>query len=345
MATVERIDEGVAPDGKPAYSWLLKTKSAEAQILSWGATLTKLKTPDRNGKLGHVVLGFEKAQSYFKPHPYMGSTIGRFANRIKDGRISIDGTSIQLSQNDSKNHLHGGSEGFHNCSWNGEYSVSDQEATVILTHKSPDGSQGYPGDLNSTIIYSLHEDGALTISFHSNTNKSTVVSMTNHSYFNLSDGSEDHIRDHQLKLHCQLYTPSDKQGIPTGETQKTNGSHLDFSTLRPFPKPDSKLLQYDNNMIIDGEFGSLRPAARITHPKSGRCIDIETSKPCLQLYTGQYINPSLKGHHQEELKPNHGFCIEAQHVPNAPNQQKLPDAILRPGEQYQETVRLSFSLI
>ena len=340
MASIHSIDEGLAPDGEQAFTWLLKTKTMEAKILSWGATLTQLKTMDRLGRLGDIILGFDEASQYFKEHPYFGSTIGRYSNRIRNGRFQMNDVPFQLNQNQPPHHLHGGDQGFDKVSWSGEGFADTDQASVKLRYTSIDGEQGYPGTLEANVTYKLKETGELSISYEAKTDRPTIVNLTNHSYFNLSNGGRTQIGQHEIKLFADSYVVTDGKGIPTGEISPVP-SPLDFSHRSPL-STDGKSLELDQCYAVKGTPGTLRPAATVWDSNSGRQMEVWTTQPGIQLYTGQFINPGLLGREGIGYGPNHGFCLEAQNFPDAPNQSHFPNPCLNPGEKYQETIVFRF---
>jgi aldose 1-epimerase len=321
-----------------------------AKITNFGGHLTELHVPDRNGEMADIVLGHSTLEPYLDrtTNPYFGSIVGRYANRIAKGEFTLDGKQYTLDASSGGNHLHGGRVGFDLKVWDAELVPDNPEGPALrLTYSSPDGEEGYPGRLHTTVVYTLTHDDALRIDYQANADEPTVVNLTNHSYFNLSgEASGDLITGHVLELNADHYTVVDEELIPTGETARVTGTPFDFTT----PHPISESLGdiggnpgYDHNFVVDGDVGELRPAARMYDPASGRVMEIHTTQPGIQFYDGNLLAGSITGKGGKVYVKHYGFCLETQHFPDSPNQPGFPSTVLRPGEEYQETTVHRFS--
>lgn len=352
-ATAERRDFGSLDDGREIESVVLVNDNGiAATVITIGATLQSLLVPDRNGTTGDVVLGYATAARYLEQPQYFGSTVGRFANRIAGGRFSLDGTDYQLERNDGPNHLHGGITGFDKVVWR-IVSVSDGPgASVVLAYSSADGEGGYPGNLEVRATYTLNERNELRIEYAATTDKPTIVNITNHSYFNLAgDASGADILDHELTLHAERFTPVDATLIPTGELRNVAGTPFDFrspTTIgRNIRDGDNEQLMfghgYDHNFVIRGEAGVLRPAARLVDHSSGRVMELLTTAPGVQFYSGNFLDGSIAGKNGRVYRQGDALCLEPQVFPDAPNKPGFPAARLDPGQTYRNTMVFRFS--
>lgn len=336
---------GKTPDGTVVDLYTLTNKSgAVAKITTYGATLTELHVPDRNGKLGDVVLGFSNLQQYLDGHPYFGSTVGRVANRIGHGKFTLDGVEYPLATNNGSHHLHGGEKGFDKVVWRARTVKSNLGPAVEFAYTSPNLEEGYPGELISRVTYTLTNNNELRLDYTAKTDAPTPVNLTHHSYFNLS--GKGSILDHELMLAAKRYTPGDATMIPTGKIASVKGTPFDFTKATPMgarigqlkPRPAySDPGGYDLNYVLDGGGKNLALAARVRDPKSGRVMEILTDEPGIQFYTGNFLDGSLKGKNGVVYKKNSGFCLEAQHYPDSPNKPEFPSVILRPGQVYKQT--------
>jgi aldose 1-epimerase len=333
MKRVEERDYGKMPDGTAVKEFTLRNdKGMVAKVVSYGATLTELQVPDKNGTTVSVVLGPKSLEEYLKGYPSAAATIGRFGNRIGNARFTLDGVEYKLAANNGKNHLHGGPTGFAKRIWQGK-ALEGSEAKVQFSYLSKGGEEGYPGNLNVKVTYTLTEKGELRLDYEATTDKATVINLTNHAYFNLA-GSGD-ILDHELWLAANEYTPVDDGLIPTGEIASVKGTPLDFTKqthvgarIDQF-KP--KLNGYDHNFVLGGGgAGSPVLAARLSDPQSGRVMEMRTTEPAFQLYTGNHVKHA-------------GLCLETQHYPDSPNKPNFPSATLRPGQTFQSTTIYAFS--
>lgn len=323
---------------------LSNDQGMEAKVSSYGAILTALTVPDREGRGADVVLGFDRLEDYLKGHPYFGTTTGRVANRIAGGVFELNGTTYNLAKNNGPNHLHGGDVGLDKKAWNAvaESSTGTGPVSVALTHLSPDGDEGYPGNLDLKVVYSLTADNELRIDYEATTDQPTPVNLTNHSYFNFSDPGRHDILDHELTLNADHYTPVDETSIPTGEIRAVAGTVMDFREPTRIGDRIEKLEGdpggYDHNYVLNQATpGTLSLAARVRDPKSGRVMEIHTTEPGIQLYTANYLDGSLTGKGGAVYAKRHAFCLETQHFPDSVHHPGFPPIILQPGETYRQT--------
>lgn len=314
---------------------LRSSAGLEATILDHGATLMRLRVPDAAGRPGDVVLGFDDAQAYLGPHPYLGCIVGRYANRIASARFELDGRSVALTANDGANTLHGGTRGFDEVTWQAE-AIGD--AAVELRHRSPDGDEGFPGNLDARVVYRL--DGAsLRIEYRATSDAPTVVSLASHAYWNLDDGGATPILDHRLTIAAAHYTPVDAALIPTGALAAVEGTPFDFRTPRAIGERMPQPGGYDHNFAFDGPSGRLRLEAA----RSGRVLSLTTTLPGLQLYSGSCFDGVQRFRAGVATPRFGGVALEAQHFPNAPNEPRFPCAVLRPGSVYAHSCVYAFS--
>lgn len=331
---------GKLPDGQRIDLYTLANDAGvKAKIMTYGAIVTSVETPDRNGKPGEVTLGFDSLEGYLAGHPYFGAIAGRVANRIAKGRFTIDGVEYKLATNNGENHLHGGNKGFDKVVWKAE--PSDKGASLKLSHVSPDGDEGYPGKLSVTVIYTLTDANELRIDYTATTDKPTPINLTNHAYWNLADGGKSDVLGHVLKLNADRYLPVDANLIPTGELKSVRGTPMDFT--RPekigarIDEVPGEPKGYDHCFVLNQKSpGELTMAARVEDPASGRVMEIYTTEPAIQLYTGNFLDGSLKSR-GADYKQHHAFCLETEHYPDSINQPKFPSTLLKPGETYRQT--------
>ena len=331
-------------DGREAHKYTLtNTNGLEAEITNYGATLVALRIPDANRDTEDVVLGHDTLHEYVADTNYFGSIVGRYANRIADGRISVDGTEHQLSKNDGDNHLHGGLQGFNKKLWN----AKTRGDTLQLTYMSPDEEEGYPGNLTATVRYTLTDHDELKIEYTATTDKATHCNLSHHSYFNLA-GTGD-ITRHRLTINARHYTPIREGLIPTGELRNVAGTPLDFTNPTEIgarihePNPQLQLGNgYDHNWALDNP-GLSTPAATVHEPTTGRVMELYTTEPGLQFYSGNFLDGQTKGKEGKVYPHRGGLCLEAQHYPDTPNQPRFPTTLLRPGETYQQTTIYRFT--
>jgi len=336
---------GTTPDGQTVELYTLRnSKGAEARIMNYGGVLVSLKVPDRSGVLGDVVAGLDSFQDYLKPPPYFGAIIGRYGNRIGNARFTLNGVEYNLSKNDGQNSLHGGARGFDKRLWQAT-PLSPQ--SLELKYRSADGEEGYPGNLDVTVKYTLTDANELRIDYSATTDKDTVVNLTNHSYFNLS--GEGDILAHEVMINADRFTPIDKGLIPTGELKDVTGTPFDFRTATPIGKrieqKDQQLIfagGYDHNWVLNRTGNGLEMVAKVSDPKSGRMMEVLTTQPGLQFYTGNFLDGTLKGKGRTYARRS-AFCMETQHFPDSPNKPSFPSTVLKPGSVYQSTTVYRFA--
>ena len=336
---------GRTPEGQLVRLHTLTNKNGmSVSIMDYGATIVKIFAPDRNGKLDDVVLGFDKFSPYLHIKTYFGATIGRYGNRIAKGQFQLSKTIYQVTRNDGPNSLHGGLRGFDKHMWKVEPVESDVPA-IRFSRLSPDGEEGYPGNLFVSVTFSLNDDNELRISYEATTDKPTVVNLTNHSYFNLA--GEGTILKHVVTLHADAYTPVDATLIPTGEIKAVAGTPWDF--LNPTPiglhlkETGGKPVGYDHNFVLNkGWFSDWSVAAEVEDPKSGRTLTVSTDQPGVQFYTGNFLDGTLTGAGGTVYRQYTGFCLETQHFPDSPNHDNFPSTVLAPGDVYKTSTVYAF---
>ncbi len=340
---------GVLPDGKAVTCYTLRNATGtEVSVINYGGIITSLKTIDKQGQFADVVLGYDSLSSYLKSTPYFGALIGRYGNRIAKGKFSIDGKSYSLPINNNENHLHGGTQGFDKVFWNIE--VLPDSTSLKLTYTSVDGEQGYPGTLSTEVIYTLTDADELKIEYHATTDKKTIVNLTQHTYFNLTGNANQKIMDHQLMIDAPQYLPVDKTLIPTSELKSVSGTPFDFNTLTSIGsrinQDDEQLkfgLGYDHCWILNQYDGkTLRKVAELYEPKSGRALEVSTTEPGLQFYSGNFLDGTLIGKDGIAYKHRSGLCLETQHFPDSPNKPLFPTVVLNHGENYSTTTVYKF---
>jgi aldose 1-epimerase len=341
-AQVRKSSFGKLPDDTAVDLYTLENANGlVAKVTNYGTIISELHVPDRDGKYGDVVLGFDNLEQYLKGHPCFGCTVGRVANRIAKGRFTLDGKTYTLAVNNGPNHLHGGLEGFDKKVWKAE---PQQGAAVKFTYISPDGEEGYPGTLTAAVTMTLTDDNGLRLDYHAITDKPTPVNLTNHSYFNLA-GCGDALQ-HELILAADYYTPSDSTLIPTGEIKPVRGTPMDFTRPHPIGSRFSQVHAvppgYDHNYVLNGGGKGLALAARVCEPESGRVMEVHTTEPGVQLYTANFLDGSLTGKGGIVYRQHAAFCLETQHFPDAVNQPRFPSVILRPGQIYRQTTDFKF---
>jgi aldose 1-epimerase len=339
---VERC--GAAPCGAEIVRVTLASPAGvRAELLSWGATLARLLVPDRRGVAGDVVLGFDSLAGWLGPHPHVGGTIGRYANRIARARFTLAGREHHLAPNEPPHHLHGGSPGFDRRPWRAEPFAAGDETGVVFRLASGDGDQGYPGTLEASARYALADSGELRVELAATTDRPTVVSLTQHAYWNLADGGAGDVLGHELEVAAGAYLPVDGARIPTGEVAGVAGTALDFRRPRTLAAALAAApAGLDHNLVLDagGAFGF---AARLRDPASGRTLELATSAPGLQLYTANAFDGSLRGRGGAAWRRHAGVCLEPQRLPDAPNRPEFGRALLEPGERYCERSHYRFA--
>jgi len=329
---------------------LKNSRGMEAAITSYGGIVVSLRVPDRDGRIADVALGFDRVEEYRKEHPYFGAIIGRYGNRIAKGRFTLNGVEYKLAQNNGENHLHGGIRGFDKVTWMAREFRAAGGPALELTYTSRDGEEGYPGNLTATVTYTLTENNELRIDYTATTDKDTVVNLTNHTYFNLAGQGEGDVLGHQVTIAADHFTPVDAGLIPTGELRSVEGTPFDFRQPHAIGErigvQDEQLAfgkGYDHNFVLNGPEGTLRPAARVVEPGSGRVMEVLTTEPGLQFYTGHFLDGSIRGKSGTAYRHRYGFCMETQHFPDSPNNPYFPTTVLTPGQKYQTTTTYRFS--
>jgi aldose 1-epimerase len=336
---------GKTAEGTPVDLYTLTNKSGmTAKIMTYGATLISLNVPDKSGKMADVVLGFNTLEPYLKGHPFFGSIAGRVANRIAKGKFTLEGKEYTLAVNNGPNSLHGGLKGFDKKVWKASV-VKGEAPGVQFALKSPDGEEGYPGTLNTTVTYTLTDENEIKIEYTATTDKPTPVNLTNHSYFNLA-GKGD-VLSHVVQIFAEKYTPVDDTMIPTGELRNVQGTPFDFLTPRTIgeriEKTGGNPAGYDHNYVLNAGGRTLGLAAEVYDPTSGRVMRAFTTEPGMQFYTGNFLDGTLKGKTGELYQKQAGFCFEMQHFPDSVNQPSFPSTILNPGDTYKQTTIYAFS--
>jgi aldose 1-epimerase len=348
-ASVVKQDFGKTKDGTPVDLFVLtNANGVQAKITNYGGIVTELHVPDRDGKLGDVVLGFDNLPSYLAGHPFFGAIAGRVANRIAKGKFTLDGKEYKLAINNGPNSLHGGLQGFDKKVWKAEPIETADAVGVKLSYLSKDGEEGYPGDLSVTVTYALTNQNELRIDYKATTDKATPVNLTNHSYFNLAGAkSGGDVLGHELMLEADNFTPVDDTLIPTGEIKPVKGTPLDFTMPHTIGERIAQIPKsiggYDHNFVLNGGGKKLALAARVREPKTGRVLEAYTTEPGVQLYTGNFLDGSSKGKGGVAYNKHAGFCLETQHYPDSINQPKFPSVVLQPAKEYRTTTVYKFS--
>lgn len=346
---VLKSDFGKTPAGEQAHLFTCTTPNGlRLTLTDYGACIVTMEVPDRAGNLANVNLGFDSLEKYLAHTAYFGCVVGRYGNRIANGRFTIDGKGYTLATNNGTAHLHGGIKGFNKHVWKGEEFKTDKAVGVRFTRRSPDGEEGYPGNLDATVTYALSNDNELRLDYQAITDKPTVVNLTNHAYWNLAGSGSGDVLGHKLTLAADQYLPVNAAMIPTGELAPVAGTPMDFTspraigeriaeTKRGVPPPGG----YDHCYALRSKSGELARAARVEEPISGRVMEVFTTEPGVQLYTANFLDGgAVNGGHKQ-----HGaFCLETQHFPDSPNQPKFPSTLLRPGQTFKSTTLHRFSV-
>jgi aldose 1-epimerase len=347
-AGIEKLPFGHL-DGKEVDLYVLTNANGMVvKITNYGATITELDTPDRNGKFDDVVLGFDTLDGYLQKEPYFGAIVGRVGNRIAKGRFTLNGTTYQLATNDGPNHLHGGNKGFDKVVWDGRRGASGGGSpSVEFTYVSHDGEEGYPGNCTVKVTYSLSDANELSIGYVVTTDKDTPVNVTNHSYFNLGGAENGGILDHVLQINADRFTPVDSTLIPTGELKAVAGTPMDFRQPtrigEHIMEVGGKPIGYDHNYVLNGGGGALAPVATVYDPKSGRVMDIASTEPGVQFYSGNFLDGTLTGKKGVVYKQYWALALETQHFPDSVNQPNFPSYVLKAGQTYTSRTVLRFS--
>ncbi len=349
MSNIEKYLWG-SKDGKDIFLFsLANSYRTKIQITNYGGIIVSAFIPDRNGNLDDVILGFDTLENYLKDHPFFGTIVGRYANRINQGKIKIGDKQYQLAINDGPNHLHGGPEGFDKKVWNAEIVACEDGECLELSYLSRDGEENYPGNLDVKVRYSLSEDNCLKISYYAQSDADTIVNLTNHAYFNLSGHGAGDISKHEVTIYASKFTPVNKTLIPTGELRNVEGTPMDFTKPCPVGQrindTDEQLDfggGYDHNWVLDNSGVFTEKAAEVYDPASGRVMEVYTTKPGIQLYTGNFLT-LVKGKANAEYRKRGGLCLETQYYPDSINQPGFPSPILKAGEMYNHTTVFKFA--
>jgi aldose 1-epimerase len=348
---IEKTMYGQLPDGQTADLFTLQNAAGmTAKITNYGGILVALTAPDKEGKFEDVTLGLDSLSSYVKNNPFFGALVGRYGNRIAKGKFTLDDKPYDLFINNMGNHLHGGKVGFDKVLWTAT-PVDGDEPALKLTYTSKDGEEGYPGNLSVTVTYTLQKDNALKIDYEATTDKPTVVNLTNHTYFNLTGDIKRDILDYVVTINADKFIPVDETLIPTGKLQPVAGTPFDFTKptvvgARINDSTDTQIKYgggYDHAWVLNGEAGSLKKAATVYEPTSGRVMDVSTMEPAVQFYTGNFLNGKVVGREGFPYKKRYALCLETEHYPDSPNQPSFPTTTLRPGETYKTTTIYQFS--
>jgi len=344
--TLTQASFGKTTDGQEITQYTLTNAGITAKVIDYGAILTELHVPDAKGNVADVVLGFDNVKQYETKSPYFGATTGRVANRIAKGKFTLDGKEYTLATNNAPNHLHGGIVGFNKKIWKAETLKTIEGPAVKFSYTSPDGEEGYPGNLAVEVTYTLTKDAELRVDYKATTDKATPINLTHHTYFNLAGQGNGTILKHELELTADHYTPVDATLIPTGNIAKVEGTVFDFR--RPAPiggrihllKGDAATKDpggYDLNYVLNNQTGNVALAAKLHDPSTGRIMEIWTDEPGIQFYTGNFLDGSLTGKAGKVYQKHFGLCLETQHYPDSINQPKFPSTVLKPGETYTQT--------
>ena len=346
--SITETEFGTMDDGRQVYEYTLSNDNGmEVQIINYGGIVTSIKVPDSKGNMENVILGFDELDKYLKGDPFFGATIGRYGNRIENGTFKLNGETYELPANDGEQHLHGGPKGFFEQYWESEIIEQNGREALQLSYLSEDGEQGYPGNLDVDVTFSVLEDNVLRIEYNAETDKATPVNLTNHAYFNLKGDPTQPILDHKLTLPAEHYTPVDANLIPTGEIKAVEGTPFDFTEPMAIgSRIDQVEGGYDHNWVISQEASdTLQMAARLEDPESGRVMEIYSHEPGIQFYSGNFLDGSYEGQNGRKFELHGAMCLEPQHFPDSPNQPDFPSTILEPGEQYHTVSEYHFSTV
>jgi aldose 1-epimerase len=355
-ASVAREPFGTTDRGDAVSVYTLKNAHGmEVRATDYGGIILSLRVADRDGRFDDVVLGYDSLKDYVRASPYFGAIIGRYGNRIAGGRFSLDGRTYTLARNNGPNHLHGGLRGFDKVVWGVEPFESRDGVGLVLRYASPEGDEGYPGTVQAQVTYTLTDRNELIFDYHATTDRATPVNLTQHSYFNLAGDGKRDILGHVVTLNADHFTPVDSTLIPTGEIKSVGGTPFDFRAATPIGAridgDDEQLRHgrgYDHNFVLNkggtGGTGDPTLAARVYEPSSGRVMEIYTTEPGLQFYSGNFLDGTLRGKNGVVYRHRYGFAMETQHFPDTPNQPAFPSAILRPGEEYRSRSIYKFAV-
>ncbi|WP_439128621.1 aldose epimerase family protein [Polaribacter sp.] len=351
--TIVKSEFGNTKEGKAIEKYTLKNKNGvELNVITYGGRITSLKVPNKTGKLENVVLGHDTMEGYLRAdNPFFGALIGRYGNRIANGKFTLNGEEYTLATNDGANHLHGGVNGFDRVVWTATPMEGKENSSLKLTYLSKDGEEGYPGNLEVTVIYTLTKDNSVEVSYEATTDKSTVVNLTQHAYFNLTGDFSKDILNHDVVIDADTYLPVDATLIPTGEIREVKETPFDFNSSKKIGKEinasNEQLKRgkgYDHCWVLNGENGEMRFVASAYDETSGRFMEIHSEEPAIQFYTGNFLDGSLPMPEGGTYAHRTGFCLETQHYPDSPNQEKFPSTVLNPGETYSTKTIFKFSV-
>ncbi|MGW1454904.1 aldose epimerase family protein [Salegentibacter agarivorans] len=347
---MQKEDYGTTSDGEKVAQYTLTNENGmEVKIITYGGRITSLKAPNKNDEFENVVLGFDSLEQYTKDNPFFGALIGRFGNRIANGKFTFDGEEYTLAQNDGQNHLHGGEKGFDKVVW----TVDDASANSLsLSYISEDMEEGYPGTLETTVVYTLTDDNALEVDYNATTDKKTVLNLTQHAYFNLSGDFSETILDHKIEINADEFLPVNETLIPTGELKDVAGTPFDFreaKTVEQHIEEKNEQLErgkgYDHCWVLNEQDSGMRFAASAYHEESGRMLEVHTNEPGIQFYSGNFLDGTLpQANGEGNYGHRSGFCLETQHYPDSPNQEGFPSVVLKPGDTYSSKTSFKFSV-
>jgi aldose 1-epimerase len=353
-ARVTRAPFGTLPTGEKVHAYTMKNaRGVEMRVIDYGGIIVSLRTPDRAGNLADIVLGFDDLEGYVRSSPYFGAIAGRYANRIAKGQFTLDGTTYKLAINNGPNALHGGLKGFDKVVWQAEPGADSNGVHLVLRYTSADGEEGYPGTLHATVTYTLTDRNELAIEYQATTDKPTPINLTNHSYFNLAGEGSGTVLGQVVTIDADRYVPVDTTFIPTGDLVSVAGTPFDFRKPTPIgariDQPDTQLKNgrgYDHTFVLNrpADGAALVHAAHVVDPTSGRTLDVATTEPGMQFYTGNFLDGKLVGKNGHVYPRRGGFCLETHHFPDSPNKPQFPSTILRPGETYHSRTVFTFGV-
>ena len=341
---ITRVDWGETDGKKVSLYTLTNNNGLQVMISTYGGTCTQWIVPDKNGKMGNILLGFDSLGGYLAKPPYFGALIGRYGNRIADGKFKIDTSTYTLATNNGKNHLHGGEKGFDKVVWEAATTV-DSTAGLTLNYLSKDGEEGYAGNLKVTVKYTLTDNDELEIEYNAETDKPTVLNLTQHNYYNLTGDHVNTILDHTLMINADNYTPVDSTLIPTGEIKPVKGTPFDFTKATKIGAGINSVKGgYDHNWVLNKKGNSMELVATLSDDVSGRKMEVYTTEPGLQFYSGNFLDGTIKGSDGKPFNLHTGLCLETQHFPNSPNQSNFPSTLLKPGDKYHTMTKYKISV-
>ena len=349
-SSISKESFGLIGDREVFLYTMKNDKDMSVSITNYGGIITSIQVPDQKGNIDDVVLGFDNLEQYLDEHPYFGAIIGRYGNRIANGRFELEGKSYNLAINNGPNSLHGGINGFDKKVWKAQEINKENNIGLRLSTKSEDGEEGYPGTLDVVVTYTLTEENELIIEYQASTDRPTIINLTNHSYFNLNGEGNGDVMDHLLTLKANYYTPVDSTLIPTGQIEDVKGGPFDFTiskTIRQNINANDTQIQYgggyDHNFVLDENLSFSKPKVTVYHPISRRKLEVFTTEPGVQFYTGNFLDGSLIGKRGKAYNKRFGFCLETQHFPDSPNQPSFPSTVLTPKKDYRSTTIYKFS--